>query len=85
MSISMHPEARRLDDRLERIIGAAIHPHRVLGPGLLEAPFETRPCHEMADRGVTFERQKPISLQYGDVSLPCREGILRKVYGCPEG
>ena len=67
----MHPEARRLNDLSERIIGAAIEVHRLLGPGLLEAPYEECLCHELAGRELTFERQKPLPLQYGNVKLPC--------------
>ena len=67
----MHPEARRLNDLSERIIGAAIEVHRALGPGLLEAPYEACLCHELEKRGLKFERQKPLPLTYGDVKLPC--------------
>ena len=67
----MHPEARRLNDLSERIIGAAIDVHRALGPGLLESPYEECLCHELEKRGIRFERQKPLSLMYGSVRLPC--------------
>jgi GxxExxY protein len=67
----MHPEARRLNDLSERIIGAAIDVHRALGPGLLEAPYEECLCRELAKRGVRFERQKPLSLTYDGLKLPC--------------
>jgi GxxExxY protein len=67
----MHPEAKRLNDLSERIIGAAIAVHRALGPGLLETPYEECLCHELAKRSLRFERQKPLSLQYGEVKLSC--------------
>src|SRR5476651_2577305 len=67
----MHREARRLNDLSERIIGAAIEVHRVLGPGLLEAPYEECLCHELVKRGLRFERQKPLPLTYGTVTLAC--------------
>jgi GxxExxY protein len=67
----MHPVAKRLNDLSERIIGAAIEVHRALGPGLLEAPYEECLCHELEKRGLTFERQKPLPLRYGEVNLPC--------------
>ena len=67
----MHPEARRLNDLSERIIGAAIVVHRALGPGLLEAPYEECLCHELETLGLTFERQKPLALNYGSVTLAC--------------
>jgi GxxExxY protein len=67
----MHPEAKRLDDLSERIIGAAIDVHRALGPGLLESPYEECLCHELEKRGIKFERQKRLPLVYGTVRLPC--------------
>src|SRR5882724_3891289 len=67
----MHPEAKRLNDLSERIIGAAIVVHRALGPGLLEAPYEECLCHELEKLGLKFERQRPLPLVYGNVKLAC--------------
>ena len=67
----MHPEAKRLNDLSEQIIGAAIDVHRALGPGLLETPYEECLCHELQNRGIKFERQKALPLMYGAVTLPC--------------
>jgi GxxExxY protein len=67
----MHPEAKRLNDLSERIIGAAIAVHRALGPGLLEAPYEECLCHELERLGLRFDRQKPLPLVYGSVKLAC--------------
>lgn len=52
------------------IIGAAIEVHRLLGPGLLESAYEAALCHELALRGLPFERQVPVPLRYKDASLP---------------
>ena len=67
----MDPEAKRLNDLSEQIIGAAIDVHRVLGPGLLESPYEECLCHELVKRRFKIERQKPLPLVYGDVKLAC--------------
>jgi GxxExxY protein len=67
----MNPEAKRLNDLSERIIGAAIDVHRALGPGLLESPYEECLCHELARRGLRFERQKPLPLVYETITLAC--------------
>ena len=47
-----------------QIIGAAIEVHKVLGPGLLESAYEECMCHELNLRDLSFERQKPLSLDY---------------------
>ena len=67
----MKPEAKRLNDLSEQIIGAAIDVHRALGPGLLEAPYEECLCHELHKRVLKFERQKPLRLVYEAVKLAC--------------
>lgn len=51
------------------IIGAAIAVHRVLGPGLLESAYQECLCQELAFRGIPFERQVPIPLEYGGIRL----------------
>ena len=48
----------------ERIIGCAIEVHRNLGPGLLEAIYESALCIEMELAGLAYERQKPIQVMY---------------------
>ncbi len=52
------------DPLTERIIGAAIEVHRVLGPGLLESIYEEALCHEFDLRGITYERQKAVDVVY---------------------
>ena len=67
----MHPEAKRLNELSEQIIGAAIVVHRALGPGLLETPYEECLCHELGKTGIKFDRQKPLPLVYEAVTLSC--------------
>jgi GxxExxY protein len=55
----------------EEIIGAVIEVHRHLGPGLLESTYEECLCHEFKLRNISFERQKPIPIEYKDSSLDC--------------
>ena len=60
------------EDKLSKeIIGAAIEVHRSLGPGLLESAYEECLCRELAIRGLTFERQKPLAVSYKGVKLDC--------------
>ena len=53
------------------IIGAAIEVHRELGPGLMESAYEACLCHELNLRGIAFQRQVPIPLNYKSVLLDC--------------
>ncbi|MBT9149659.1 MAG: hypothetical protein DDT27_00102 [Dehalococcoidia bacterium] len=50
-----------------KIVGAAIEVHRHLGPGLLESAYEECLCRELELRGLSFERQKPLPLEYKDI------------------
>lgn len=57
------------DELTERIIGAAIEVHRILGPGLLESVYEEALCHELTLRGISFKRQVPITLTYKGIVI----------------
>lgn len=53
----------------EAIIGAAIEVHRQLGPGLLESVYEAVLFHELTQRGLSVERQKPVPIIYKDLQF----------------
>jgi GxxExxY protein len=53
------------------IVGAAIEVHRHLGPGLLESAYEACLCTELNRRGVPYERQVPLPVQYYGTSVSC--------------
>jgi GxxExxY protein len=55
----------------ERIIGAAIEVHRGLGPGLLESAYEECLCHDLQLAGLSFERQRPLPVEYKGIRLEC--------------
>ena len=40
----------------ERIIAAAIHVHRTLGPGFIEKIYEEALCHAFRRRGLEIKR-----------------------------
>jgi GxxExxY protein len=61
----------RLDALTREVIGAAIHVHRELGPGLLESAYETCLAFELTERGVAVERQKALPLVYRGKTLNC--------------
>ena len=55
----------------EQIIGSAIEVHRALGPGLLESAYEECLCHDLTLRGISFERQRPLPVEYKGIKLDC--------------
>ncbi len=61
-----------LEQKLTRqIIGAAIEVHQHLGPGLLESVYELCLVRELADRGLTVQRQVELPVRYKNVLLDC--------------
>lgn len=52
------------DELTEKIIGAAIEVHNILGPGLLESIYEEALCHEFSLRGINCQRQTPCDIVY---------------------
>ena len=55
----------------DRILGAAIEVHKVLGPGLLESAYERGLVHEFHQRGIAFERQVALPVNYKGLRLDC--------------
>lgn len=49
------------------IIGSAIEVHRILGPGLLESAYEECLCYELKQKGLKFERQLWLPMNYKNV------------------
>lgn len=47
-----------------RVIEAAIKVHQALGPGFIESIYENALCVELERRGIHFERQKTVEIQY---------------------
>ena len=63
-------DAKSAADELSRkIIGAAIEVHRHLGPGLLENAYEECLCRELDLRGIPFQRQHPVDIEYKGVTI----------------
>jgi GxxExxY protein len=58
-------------DLTERIIGAAIEVHKQLGPGLLESIYQMCMARELSLRGIRFEQEKPIPVEYKGIFLDC--------------
>jgi GxxExxY protein len=63
-SSTIREPSSRVDDLAYQVIGAAIEVHRILGPGFLESVYEEALAIELDLRGIPYERQKPIMLQF---------------------
>ena len=59
------------DDLTGKVISAAIEVHKALGPGLLESAYEGCLCREFDLRGMNYERQKDLPVEYKGVKLNC--------------
>jgi GxxExxY protein len=62
---------RSVNGLTEKIIGAAIEVHRILGPGLLESAYEECLAQEMLLQGLKFKRQQPLPVTFKDLHLEC--------------
>ena len=51
------------------IVDSAFQVHKRLGPGLLETVYEVALAHELCNRGLIVDRQRPISVEYDGVFL----------------
>ena len=56
--------------------------HSTLGPGLLESVYETCLEYELKKRGLSVERQKPVTVVYDEVRMEAGFRIDLLVNGC---
>ena len=54
----------RVEGIAHDVIQAAFEVHKILGPGLLESVYEEALCKELELRGMRYERQKGIIVNY---------------------
>ena len=52
-----------------KIIGAAIELHKVLGLGLLESAYENALAYELKDLGLSVKQQVPMPFVYKEIKL----------------
>ena len=53
----------------EKIIGAAMEVHRILGPGFLEAVYEEALCIELKKKGLSYQNQVELKINYQGITL----------------
>ena len=52
-----------------KIIGCAIEVHKKLGPGFIESIYENAFIIELQRKGLPFEKQKEVTIQYDGVEV----------------
>jgi GxxExxY protein len=60
---------KRIDDIARQTIGAAIEVHQQLGPGFLEGVYEAALAVELERRGIAFERQFGLTVEYKGIKV----------------
>ena len=58
-------------DLSNKVIGAAIEVHKLLGPGLLESTYHQCLCHELKLNNIRFKSEYPMPVTYKGVNLDC--------------
>ena len=59
------------DELSNRVIGCAIEVHRHLGPGLLESAYEQCLAIELSTKGILFELQSELHVEYRGRTVDC--------------
>jgi hypothetical protein len=63
----LSPEA---EEAMSAVIGCAIQVHKALGPGFLESIYKKAMHIELTKRGLTFERERAVTVTYGGAEIP---------------
>ena len=70
--------SEREEQIAKKIVDAAYTVHKKLGPGLLEKVYEVCFCHELGKRGLKYQRQVDIPIEYDDLTFD--EGLRLDVF-----
>ena len=62
-------EFKDIDNLCDQVIKAATEVHQIIGPGMLESVYQECLSHELKLRGIPFERQKELTIEYKDATL----------------
>jgi len=58
------PLPEELETMAQEVIGCCLEVHKELGPGLLESVYPRAVAMELEDRGISFEMEKPLRVNY---------------------
>jgi GxxExxY protein len=62
-------EFKDIDNLSAQVIKAATEVHQIIGPGMLESVYQECLSHELELRGIPFERQKELTIEYKGAKL----------------
>lgn len=65
-------ENENRDAQTYSIIGAAMEVHQMLGPGFLEAVYQEALAIELVEKGIPFQKEVPIGINYKGKELNCK-------------
>ncbi len=71
LEIDLMNELKDIDNLSGQVIKAAVEVHQIIGPGLLKAVYQECLSHELELRGIPFERQKELPIEYKESKLDC--------------
>lgn len=66
---AFNPVPSETEAIVTQIMDGAFAVHRALGPGLLESVYEACLCHELAKKGLPFQRQVAFPVIYDGLRL----------------
>ena len=69
-----------LNELTEKIIGAAIRVHRILGPGFLESVYQAALAYELEKTNIPFEKEKTLPAPYKDIFLDAQAAKRKKYF-----
>jgi GxxExxY protein len=58
-----------LDELTYKVIGCAIEVHKQIGPGLIESVYEKCLCKELEIRGLKYQKQTWVPLEYKGLQI----------------
>lgn len=67
--MSFEKLTEREEEIARKIVDAAYAVHKNLGPGLLEKIYEVCFCHELAKRGLSYQRQIDLPIVYDGITF----------------
>ena len=62
-------ESKKINNLSDQVIKAATEVHQIIGPGMMESVYQECLSHELKLRGIPFERQKELTIEYKDATL----------------